>query len=323
MKEYDVKINAITSIWTGDEEKKNNSLRETGILGSLRWWYEALVRGLGGYACDPTVEDLKCTLSGKERSEEERVSKICPACNLFGCTGWSRKFKLLVFENDGKPKKDENMHSKEIIFKFIPLKRIDNEEWALLNLTLYLIARYGALGGKTVLKPSDENTRKDKLHHQDYGLIEIIESKLKILPKDQLQKYVRDKSWRKSKQDVIFWASIENFWCVNGKYLSRKDSFNSSFNRVLGRREEKSKANQINFNDNVAKWLAGSQKNIKKVFSFKTVERTFGFINPKIINYDQMKKRLEEVWGKENGWKFERGEEIINLLIKEIEEGLK
>lgn len=42
MRELTVEIRALTPIWTGDVDKRNSRLRETGIIGSLRWWYEAL-----------------------------------------------------------------------------------------------------------------------------------------------------------------------------------------------------------------------------------------------------------------------------------------
>jgi len=96
-KSYTVKIRPLTPIWTGDADRQNTTLRETGIIGSLRWWYEALIRGLGGTACDPT-SDHRCQLSGKEKTERERISKMCPACYLFGCTGWARKFRLEINE---------------------------------------------------------------------------------------------------------------------------------------------------------------------------------------------------------------------------------
>lgn len=83
MKEYIVKIKPLTPIWTGDAERKGTTLRETGIIGSLRWWYEALIRGLGGTACDPTKTECK----DKNR---------CVVCELFGCTGWARKFLLHI-----------------------------------------------------------------------------------------------------------------------------------------------------------------------------------------------------------------------------------
>jgi CRISPR type III-B/RAMP module RAMP protein Cmr1 len=80
-----VKLKPLTPIWTGDAGRKCRMIRETGIIGSLRWWYEALIRGLGGEACDPTKS--KC--NGQSR---------CGVCELFGCTGWARRFKLDVRE---------------------------------------------------------------------------------------------------------------------------------------------------------------------------------------------------------------------------------
>jgi CRISPR type III-B/RAMP module RAMP protein Cmr1 len=80
-----VKLKPLTPIWTGDAERISRTIRETGIIGSLRWWFEALVRGLGGAACDPT----KSRCEGRSH---------CDACALFGCTGWARRFKLDVEE---------------------------------------------------------------------------------------------------------------------------------------------------------------------------------------------------------------------------------
>jgi len=55
----EIKLKTLTPIWTGGADGKCDRLHETGIIGSLRWWYEVLVRGLGGYACDPT-SDNRC-----------------------------------------------------------------------------------------------------------------------------------------------------------------------------------------------------------------------------------------------------------------------
>ena len=107
-----VRIKTLTPLWTGDAERKNTELRETGIIGSLRWWYEALIRGLGGSACDPT-SDNGCKLNQEKFKEALREGKsiqnalgelICPACQLFGCTGWSRKFIFHVLEKNGNLK---------------------------------------------------------------------------------------------------------------------------------------------------------------------------------------------------------------------------
>jgi len=83
----EIKIKTLTPLWTGDVDRKCETLKETGIIGSIRWWYEALVRGLGGYACDPTDENDKCP---------NKEGNICDTCELFGCTGWNRKFILRI-----------------------------------------------------------------------------------------------------------------------------------------------------------------------------------------------------------------------------------
>ena len=91
-----IRIRTFTPIWTGDVNGKCTKLRETSIIGSLRWWFEAIVRGFGGYACDSVGEvTKKCELKGNTKPEES----LCPVCYVFGTTGWSRRFRL---EIDGK-----------------------------------------------------------------------------------------------------------------------------------------------------------------------------------------------------------------------------
>lgn len=173
MEEYLLKIKPLTPLWTGNEEGKNTDMRETGIIGSLRWWYEALIRGLGESACDPT--NTKCN-----------GEKHCGACELFGCTGWARKFRLEVEFNQTIPevgigvRKDCRkirkvsgfMSDGTILLKFTPLKKISSNEWAMLNSTLKIIANYGALGahvsqGNGVIKIEENNLPKGKLNKNE------------------------------------------------------------------------------------------------------------------------------------------------------------
>ncbi|MBK9094822.1 MAG: type III-B CRISPR module RAMP protein Cmr1 [Anaerolineae bacterium] len=42
-----ITIRTLTPLWTGGVDGAMDRIHETGILGSLRWWYEAIVRGLG------------------------------------------------------------------------------------------------------------------------------------------------------------------------------------------------------------------------------------------------------------------------------------
>ncbi|MCS7026753.1 MAG: type III-B CRISPR module RAMP protein Cmr1, partial [Bryobacteraceae bacterium] len=158
---------AKSDLWTGDCDRKGERTIPAGLLGSLRWWFEVLVRGLGGSACDPSDSHGRCP---------DKSGKHCVVCELFGCTGWARKFRFDVLDESGKIKRDQIKKNGIFRFRFTPLRPMRDEEWALLDLTLRLIADYGAIGGKTVLKPSDEKDREKELHHQDYGLIAIAKS---------------------------------------------------------------------------------------------------------------------------------------------------
>ncbi|MBN1485640.1 MAG: type III-B CRISPR module RAMP protein Cmr1 [Chloroflexia bacterium] len=84
-------LETLTPLWTGGVERGCDRLHETGLIGSLRWWYEAILRGMGEQACDPTAR------AGARCQDQHH----CPACDLFGCTGWARRFRLQC--DDGEP----------------------------------------------------------------------------------------------------------------------------------------------------------------------------------------------------------------------------
>ena len=304
---------ALTGLWTGSVtlEEKNGQIKEktgpdrlitTGMLGSIRWWFEVLVRGLGGNACDPS--DTKC---------EDR--NHCVVCELFGCTGWARKFRFEVLDANSGTKTDQIKQNQTFSLCFTPLRPIRVEEWTLLDAALRLIVEYGAIGGKTVFKPTDESSRASKLHHKDYGLVQMLTpQQYDGTGRDDLGKYLS--KWRKLNHGEFAWASLQHFWCVNGKYLARQNGNSSAFNCVIGRPEPKQQSGQ---NDS---WIAGRRpdrrNNVeaesKKVFSFKDPARTFGFVKPGLIDFNIMKGRLTNAWG-QNGWDFLAGDKIIDQLF--------
>jgi len=100
-----IELKTLTPLWTGGVDGRCDRVHETGIIGSLRWWYEALVRGLGGEACDPT--DHQCGFDERKfkRPESDEPTawqqallqaNICDACQAYGATGWARRYRLRV-----------------------------------------------------------------------------------------------------------------------------------------------------------------------------------------------------------------------------------
>ena len=179
----EIKIKTLTPIWTGGVDRKCDRIHETGIIGSLRWWYEAIVRGLGGYACDPTSKNE--SKNEKERCPDKN-NNHCAVCEVFGCTGWGRKFRIVIKNDEYLQKVDSNVRNRKM-HHFVPIKglctlnntkdsspdkpviielvslRMEEMEYRILNKVFKLIEKYGGLGANL---------------SQGNGIIKIIESEL-------------------------------------------------------------------------------------------------------------------------------------------------
>lgn len=95
----EIKLRTLTHVWTGGVDGEVDRIHETGIVGSLRWWYEAIVRGLGGDACDPSKGKCSFNLAKYRGSKaEDERQRLCDVCRVFGATGWRRRFRLRVAE---------------------------------------------------------------------------------------------------------------------------------------------------------------------------------------------------------------------------------
>ena len=81
----EIRLKTLTPLWTGGVDGTMDRIHETGIIGSLRWWYEAIVRGLGGRACDPSEHECP-----------DRDGNYCDVCQVFGATGWRRRLRLEI-----------------------------------------------------------------------------------------------------------------------------------------------------------------------------------------------------------------------------------
>jgi CRISPR-associated protein Cmr1 len=296
----DIKLKAITPIWTGGVNQKGDSLHNTGIIGSLRWWYEAIVRGLGTYACDQTEGD--CKLEGNETSDAGRKSKICPVCYLFGCTGWQRKFRLEMRTDNagkaGKIKTSAIQADEEFWLRLISLKPIDPVEMVLLRATLLISAQYGAIGGRTVFKPSEELWKNSDLPHRDYGLYEVLSVLDQyIVSRNAADEYL--KSFLKKGINAPSWPNMRYFWFVRGKVLNRKQ-----FNKIVHRSSNNSKKYSAEAEINTHQWIGGDIGKSKKIYSFHTpkAKRTWGYLK----NDESQAVLLNDIV---NGIKWEYGEE--------------
>lgn len=287
------KLKALTPIWTGGVDvgtKKNDFLHETGIIGSLRWWYEALVRGLGGYVCDPREGGCKFNTKDYEKAKKEGkpikecleigFKDVCSVCRFFGCTGWSKKFIFRITDVNENIKNTpiDSEDNLNILFKAV--KSFDEEEkWLLIN-TFKIIGKYGSIGGKTVFKPSDHGNN-DKFHHLDFGLIKVMEyPTIPSIAKGKIKDYVKN-----SQRNQPDWPDLNNFWFVQSKYINR-----TQHNKIVNRNDKGSYIKDANLTP-TKKFLGGyipkervgpaNETASKKIFSFhgekSGVKRCWGY----------------------------------------------
>ena len=98
-----LEVKTLTPMWTGNATRKVDRIHETGIIGSLRWWFEVFVRGLGGMVNDPTKDERSGFDSEKYKKSQAtderarlRDAGLCDASQVFGATGWRRRFRLAI-----------------------------------------------------------------------------------------------------------------------------------------------------------------------------------------------------------------------------------
>lgn len=292
-----VKLKTLTPLWTGGVDMKCDRLHETSIIGSLRWWYEVLVRGLGGWACDPTAT------TGCPDDQGQR----CAACELFGCTSWQRKFKLQILDGYGnlfakKPNATEGLAENILlILRFVELTPIAPEEKWLLQRAVWIASEYGAIGGRTPRKP-----QRNKKVGGDYGLFELLEvTDAANCNKDQVTLWLRRDVLRRVSNPE--WPDLRWFFFVSGQCLWRE-----KINALIGLSKD---GKSIEANGPVESALRGNRKPAvsNKVFSFETetAQRLWGYA-PGAKVRDQTIQRLQELGIDADN--IRTGEEVLHGL---------
>ena len=294
----EVKIRTLTPIWTGDVERESKTLRETSIIGSLRWWFEAIVRGLGGYACDGT--NNRCEY-------KDDINALCPVCQVFGTTGWSRRFRFEI-EYDkkdidvGRGPKSGFKPEGNMAWKFHFISKLSNEQKWLFKKTLWIIENYGAIGGRTTWKPNGKRGT-------DYGLIKI-EDYGEIKDWDIFADIDKVKTWLEGnkrelkKENNKEWFNFRFYWIVDGVYLNRKQ-----INEIVGR--DPNTGRYTEKADEFDRWLGGEIGVTKKIFSFKNPSKVFGYVRER-DEIEKIRKKIENLLGLSIN--FKTGEEILEGL---------
>jgi len=243
--EFTITIQTLTPLWTGNVERKCDTLKLTGLLGSLRWWFEALVRGMGYKACNST-SDHKCQIDLKSPENIRDVTqKLCPACFLFGTTGWRKRFWVEVGDEDIKqaydrkiivefPKQKRGWHYESGLFGRAKLRFLyenfvflDGTELkgylpSVLRMLLYFIQEYGMVGAKTALGYGVVRfeERKNKDSEDKTGLLSVSQ--------EDWGKFNRFLSYFKTKE-IRDLPNIKDMFCV--KFEVTKD-INGVFNKI-------------------------------------------------------------------------------------------
>lgn len=292
-----ITIKTLTPLWTGGIDQSTDRLHETGLIGSLRWWYEALVRGLGGYACDPTSEE-RCEYDPKKAAPPEK--QLCAVCYLFGCTGWARKFRMRVLDEQGQVIEDA-LAKKDITFhlEFLELRPITEEEKWLLAKSVEIAARYGALGGKTTLKP-----QKGKIG-EDYGIVHVVS--IPNITKPNIDRFLAQ--FRKVTPEDA--ADLRWFFFTKGAFLWRKQ-----MNPLLGQDEKGNPCKNATDWQRFLQGKRGSQSEgavSKKLFSFRTDSgRIWGYARDAKMR-DEIISQIKQTLGT-GKYTVKTGEEVLNEL---------
>jgi CRISPR-associated protein Cmr1 len=81
MEPFVIRLKCLTPLWLGDIDRSSPAAKESGLIGSLRFWSEGLVRRYGIPVCD-----------AQDRCKKEQG--LCLVCRTFGATGWARRFRI-------------------------------------------------------------------------------------------------------------------------------------------------------------------------------------------------------------------------------------
>lgn len=230
------------------------------------------------------------------------MENVCYSCRLFGCNGWKRRFKICI--NNIQPalkKKNEKGFTGTFDIEFSYYQLSANQKW-LLYITLHIIEKYGAIGGKTSHKP------QKGIIGQDYGLFEIVKDGTEwshISNYDLVQKEITNLKLIHNNTNTNNF-NFKYYWIIENNYLNR-----IKINNVLGLDK---KGNIQIKNDDLLDFIRGSKNSSKKIFSFQSGNKIFGYVR----NEDELNKIRKNLKTHLPTDDIKTGNEILNELREGI-----
>lgn len=197
---YSVSVQTRTPIWTaGVNPRRCYRIRETGILGSLRWWFGHIAQGYGFDAI--------------------RIDEF------FGSTSVSRKFRFLILpleevkycpefaipsaKSGGKRNIGGIIGRFRLFFFPMTLREFNSLELSLLSKTFGLIAKYVSIGGRV---------------SQGCGVVQVLESDIPDNQKVDLSENIDKDLFHFWKIRLTFGITIET--CIKQRvfrYAQKKE----------------------------------------------------------------------------------------------------
>ncbi len=278
---------AVTDIWTAGGGGTNDRLRMTGLLGGIRWWCEAIVRGLGVRACDPVSN--RCT-----------GTQGCMICKLFGRADppQAAKFAVRAWTSPDRrtPFTGPLTAGTNFVLEFYCYRDLTPAEEYLLVKAMDIISRYGSVGGKTTLKPA-RAALHPPLRHADRGLLRL--TSINGQPPNRWR--ARGAQFALDMQAAAITdrvtgslPTLANFWFLPGRAFYIHPTVpggNDSINNLLGlddtlaARQDLTPKTWGDGRDPLRAHLRGIPENSafgnpasKKVFSFAAPARTWGYV---------------------------------------------
>ncbi|MGJ8454435.1 type III-B CRISPR module RAMP protein Cmr1 [Pseudothermotoga sp. U03pept] len=278
-REISIRVNIKTPIWTGDIDAKSYTIQTTGMVGSLRWWTETLIRALGKFACDPTG-DSRCPKEEKT-DKVQKKEKYCPACLIFGATGRRRIFRLDItggmkvpFDVPINIRPSSRTHGwyfgpgviGTLNMKIIPLD--ENFDENLILFPLLIASKLGAIGAKT---------------QHGYGVVE-----LEDLPKNlslnnfktALEKLSEVSIKRDESNNPVF-PSLKDMFFAKVQFSSKDDDWWQEVDGLKNNRQNEEKIR--------------NRQNEEKIR--KCLQHGFVPIGPVIRNWLRYSKEGKKIWG--------------------------